>query len=204
MPRSCRRFQSVVAAARGSTTTSRRRHRRPGVRSAAGGSMSRTIRASRAALTGSATTTVAGGASAAPSRGVGDGDAAVGALPRAQGLRRCGGGAATALQHGPSKTSVTKLSALLGISRRTLVRWRRWWSTMFAPSRFWTSLRGRFMPAVDEATMPASLLSRMSASDEPAVVDAVALARADDDAAAPGSERIVRVVRHPQRMRVSR
>lgn len=77
---------------------------------------------------------------------------------------------ATALQRGPSKTSVTKLSALLGISRRTLARWCRWWSTMFATSRFWTSLRGRFMPAVAEAAMPASLLSRMSATDEPAVV----------------------------------
>ncbi|MBE7448187.1 MAG: hypothetical protein HS111_04685 [Kofleriaceae bacterium] len=77
---------------------------------------------------------------------------------------------ATALLHGPSKKSVTKLSALLGISRRTLVRWRRWWSTMFPTSRFWTSLRGRFVPAADEATMPASLLSRMTATDEPAVV----------------------------------
>lgn len=77
---------------------------------------------------------------------------------------------ATALQHGPSKKSVTKLSALLGISRRTLVRWRRWWSTMFAASRFWSSLRGRFVPAVDETTMPASLLSRMTVTDEPAVV----------------------------------
>ena len=77
---------------------------------------------------------------------------------------------ATALQHGPSKKSVTKLTALLGISRRTLVRWRRWWSTMFASSRLWTSLRGRFMPAVDEAAMPESLLPRMSATDEPAVV----------------------------------
>ena len=77
---------------------------------------------------------------------------------------------ATALQHGPSKRSVTKLSALLGISRRTLARWCRWWSTMFATSRFWTSLRGRFVPAVDEAAIPASLLSRMSVTDEPAVV----------------------------------
>lgn len=77
---------------------------------------------------------------------------------------------ATALQRGPSKASVTKLSALLGISRRTLARWCRWWSTMFATSRFWASLRGRFMPPVDEAAIPASPLSRMSATDEPAVI----------------------------------
>jgi hypothetical protein len=73
---------------------------------------------------------------------------------------------ATALQHGPSKKSVTALSSLLGITRRTLVRWRRWWSTTFASSRFWTSLRGRFVPAVDEATLPASVLSRMTATDD--------------------------------------
>jgi hypothetical protein len=77
---------------------------------------------------------------------------------------------ATALQHGPTRKSVTELSAILGINRRTLVRWRRWWSTMFAASRFWTSLRGRFVPAADETTMPASLLSRVLTTDEPAVV----------------------------------
>lgn len=78
---------------------------------------------------------------------------------------------ATALQQGPSKMSVTKLSALLGITRRTLVRWRRWWSTLFATSRFWTSLRGRFVPAVSETELPASALSRVLATDEePAVV----------------------------------
>jgi hypothetical protein len=77
---------------------------------------------------------------------------------------------AAVLQHGPTKKRVAELSALLGASRRTLVRWRRWWSTMFLASRFWTSLRGRFVPAVDEATMPASLLSRVLASEEPAVV----------------------------------
>lgn len=77
---------------------------------------------------------------------------------------------AATLQHGPTKKRVMELAALLGTNRRTLVRWRRWWSTMFAASRFWTSLRGRFVPAVDEVTMPTSLLARVLATDEPAVV----------------------------------
>ena len=78
---------------------------------------------------------------------------------------------ASALARGPTKTSVTKLSALLGITRRTLARWCRWWSTTFATSRFWASLRGRFVPEVAGATMPASVLSRITATgDEPAVV----------------------------------
>jgi hypothetical protein len=38
---------------------------------------------------------------------------------------------AAALQHGPTKKRVAELAALLGATRRTLVRWRRWWSTMF-------------------------------------------------------------------------
>lgn len=78
---------------------------------------------------------------------------------------------ASALLHGPSKTAVAKLSALLGINRRTLVRWCGWWSTRFATSRFWESLRGRFVPAADAAALPASVLSRMTpAADEPMVV----------------------------------
>lgn len=78
---------------------------------------------------------------------------------------------AAALARGPSKTSVTKLSRLLGITRRTLARWCRWWSTTLATSRFWESLRGRFVPAVSESAMPASVLARITASgDEPAVV----------------------------------
>jgi hypothetical protein len=77
---------------------------------------------------------------------------------------------AAALQHGPTKRRVAELSVLLGASRRTLVRWRRWWSTTFAASRFWASLRGRFVRAVDEAAMPASLLPRLLATNEPAAV----------------------------------
>lgn len=77
---------------------------------------------------------------------------------------------ASALARGPSKTSVTTLSTLLGITRRTLARWCRWWSTTFATSRFWESLRGRFVPAVEIAMLPASALARMTANvDEPVV-----------------------------------
>lgn len=77
---------------------------------------------------------------------------------------------ASALARGPTKTSVTKLSTLLGITRRTLARWCKW-STTFATSRFWESLRGRFVPEAGAATMPASVLTRLTATgDEPAVV----------------------------------
>lgn len=82
---------------------------------------------------------------------------------------------ASALQHGASKKSVAELTAHVGATRRTLRRWRRWWSTAFASSRFWTSLRGRFVPAVAETAMPASLLSRVVAIGEPSVVTVLRL-----------------------------
>jgi transposase-like protein len=83
---------------------------------------------------------------------------------------------AAAMQHGPTKKRVSELAVLFGINRRTLVRWRRWWSSMFPTSRFWNSLRGRFAPAVDEANLPTSLLSRMTPlDDEPDVVGVLRL-----------------------------
>ena len=82
---------------------------------------------------------------------------------------------ASALARGPTKTSVTRLSELLGITRRTLTRWCRWWSTIFAAGRFWESVRGRFVPMVDVGTLPASALARIEATDEEP--DVVALLR---------------------------
>jgi hypothetical protein len=67
---------------------------------------------------------------------------------------------ASALQHGVSAFRVRRLTELFGASRQTLLRWRSWWLEAFAASRFWQSLRGRVMPAVDEATLPCSLLER--------------------------------------------
>lgn len=80
---------------------------------------------------------------------------------------------ASALARGPSKTSVTKLSGVLGITRRTLARWCRWWSSTFATSRFWESLRGRFVPTADVTAMPASVLARLAATGEEPVVVAM-------------------------------
>lgn len=72
---------------------------------------------------------------------------------------------ASALQHGVSAFRVHRLKELFGASRQTLLRWRSWWLEAFAKSRFWQSLRGRVMPAVDEATLPCSLLERFEGCD---------------------------------------
>lgn len=56
---------------------------------------------------------------------------------------------------------------LIGVSVRTLQRWRAWWLGAFARTAFWTGERARLMPAVDEARLPASLLERFDeAADE--------------------------------------
>ena len=73
---------------------------------------------------------------------------------------------AAAMQHGPSKRRVAQLEVLLGIGRRTLVRWRRWWTEAFRTSRFWRSLRGRFVPGLDEAALPLTMLERLGSTED--------------------------------------
>ena len=67
---------------------------------------------------------------------------------------------ASALQHGVSAFRERRLKELFGVSRQTLLRWRTWWLEAFPVSRFWQSLRGRFLPAVDETVLPRSLVER--------------------------------------------
>lgn len=49
---------------------------------------------------------------------------------------------------------------LLEVSTRTLTRWRAWWQGDFQRTRFWHSVRERFVPPVPAATLPESLLVR--------------------------------------------
>ena len=59
-------------------------------------------------------------------------------------------------------TAARQLSAQFGVSRRTIARWREWWWGAFAASPFWRVGRSGFMPPVDEARLPASLLERFA------------------------------------------
>jgi len=53
-----------------------------------------------------------------------------------------------------------QLCDLFSIPARTLKRWRTWWREGFPTSRFWQSMRERFMPPVVIDGLPQSLLSR--------------------------------------------
>ena len=58
-----------------------------------------------------------------------------------------------------------QLYALVGVSRRTVERWRRWWRDTFTASPFWQIGRATFMPPVDQDRLPASLIERFTGSD---------------------------------------
>ena len=70
---------------------------------------------------------------------------------------------ATALQQGPSPPRAARLKEALGVSRRTLRRWRRWWRESFGKSRCFRSLRALLVGPVDTALLPRSLLGALGA-----------------------------------------
>jgi len=66
------------------------------------------------------------------------------------------------LRHGLSPGRVDWLHRVLGVSRRTLGRWRTWWKLTFVQTRCWREVRGRIVPAVDEEGLPRSLWDRLA------------------------------------------
>jgi hypothetical protein len=70
----------------------------------------------------------------------------------------------TALQHGLTVERVRTLQEHLGVDRRTLERWREWWTEHFARSAPWRTQRGRFVPPPDESALPWSLWERFCAA----------------------------------------
>jgi len=73
----------------------------------------------------------------------------------------------TAMTHGASPRRVAALRSELGVDRRTLARWRKWWQDDFPASVFWREQRARLSPVLSEDGMPGTLLERFSAEPEP-------------------------------------
>jgi hypothetical protein len=71
----------------------------------------------------------------------------------------------TALRHGATAVRAAQLRSLVGVSRRTLERWRQWWLEQFPRSRFWRWASGRFASPVDGRTLPLSLLKSFSQAE---------------------------------------
>ena len=69
---------------------------------------------------------------------------------------------ATAMRQGASPYGFAKLRELFGADRRTISRWRVFWTEEFPHSRFWKFGRARFLPPVDAALLPLSLWERFA------------------------------------------
>ncbi len=76
----------------------------------------------------------------------------------------------SAMRHGATPARMRKLREHLGVSRRTVERWRRWWREAFAESAFWRASRAAFMPPIEPSLLPASLLDRFAGSGEARLV----------------------------------
>lgn len=66
----------------------------------------------------------------------------------------------SALCHGVSPHHARRLRGLLGVDRRTLGRWRAWWLEKFPATDFYRTARARFLPPLDLASLPLSLVRR--------------------------------------------
>ena len=71
----------------------------------------------------------------------------------------------SAMQSGLNPARMKRLKALVSVSRRTVMRWRDWWHTVFTDSPFWRAHRG-LAPAASTADLPASLLQSFDGAIE--------------------------------------
>jgi hypothetical protein len=64
----------------------------------------------------------------------------------------------SALRHGPTPVRMAKLREWVGVSVRTVNRWRIWWQEIFVATPFWKQARGLFRIPLNERSLPLSLL----------------------------------------------
>jgi hypothetical protein len=72
----------------------------------------------------------------------------------------------SAMRCGPTPVRIARLQELIGVSRRTVLRWRRWWYEIFTHSVFWRAAMAAFMPPAERAELPASLLRRFTGNHQ--------------------------------------
>lgn len=71
---------------------------------------------------------------------------------------------AAILVNGASPRRVREVARSIAVDRRTLERWRDWWTKQLPRTSLWQSLRGRLDRPVDEALLPISLLERFTST----------------------------------------
>jgi hypothetical protein len=70
----------------------------------------------------------------------------------------------TAMRCGPSPARIRLLRQLVGVSRHTVARWRKWWREMLPATLFWQAAAGTLMPPVIIEDLPASLFECFTGS----------------------------------------
>jgi hypothetical protein len=70
----------------------------------------------------------------------------------------------SAMRCGPTPTRMCQLQEWVGVSRRTVARWREWWCGVFADSPFWRA--AAWIPPVARTQLPAALLGRFAGDTE--------------------------------------
>lgn len=72
----------------------------------------------------------------------------------------------SAMLLGTTPARLARLSAVPGIDRRTIARWRTWWRSTFAAGWFQPIAAAAVMPPLDIAGLPVSLLDRFAGGIE--------------------------------------
>lgn len=70
----------------------------------------------------------------------------------------------SALRCGTTPVRMARLTDLLGVSRRTVNRWRQWWIEIFPQTRCWAAGSALFATPVPTGQLPQSLLERFAGS----------------------------------------
>jgi len=70
----------------------------------------------------------------------------------------------SALRNGATPRRVRYLQELVGVSQRTILRWRMWWLGVFIQTPFWRAAAGTLLPPVERTQLPTSLLERFTGS----------------------------------------
>lgn len=73
---------------------------------------------------------------------------------------------AAILVNGVTPRRVREVAKELDVDRRTLERWREWWTRQVPKTPFWCAFRGRLDRPVDESMLPKSLLERITGSGD--------------------------------------
>ena len=68
----------------------------------------------------------------------------------------------SALRSGVTPTRMARITELLGVSRRTVNRWRQWWIEIFPQTRCWAAGSALFATPAPTAQLPQSLLERFA------------------------------------------